>query len=420
MSVLLLLAKIQPAWIHRVTNAMARGAGVRENFEAQLNRFYDMLAHAMDTGDPDWLDPIIFDWSNSPTTSDLREGQKNITAVLNQIFLMTYDLMRENLTEQEALDLTGALIPIFTHALEKAARIEMETSITFISNELFQTQQKLEKLDHSKSNFIAVAAHELKTPLTLIEGYTAMMRDLAKNNQNGSLDVLIEGVNNGIRRLRTIVDDMIDVSLIDNNLLSLNFQPIWINQLLSLLAKDALPTVQSRNQTLEVVPFPGSDQMLFADPERLFQAFRNIINNAIKYTPDGGKVTIDGRLLPGFMEVVVSDTGIGISLEDQERIFEKFGALGDVSLHSSGKTKFKGGGPGLGLPISRGIFEAHGGTIWVESEGHDEQKCPGSTFHILLPIRTEPPDPKLAKLFGRDKQETETPARFVLPREEKA
>ena len=78
MSVLLLLAKIQPAWIHRVTNAMARGAGVRETFEAQLNRFYDMLAHAMDTGDPAWLDPIVFDWSNSPTSSDLREGQKNI------------------------------------------------------------------------------------------------------------------------------------------------------------------------------------------------------------------------------------------------------------------------------------------------------------------------------------------------------
>ena len=75
--------------------------------------------------------------------------------------------------------------------------------------------------------------------------------------------------------------------------------------------------------------------------------------------------------------------------------------LGRADLHSSGKTKFKGGGPGLGLPITRGIIEAHSGTIWVESPGHDEAACPGSTFHILLPARTEPTDPKIAKLFAR-------------------
>jgi signal transduction histidine kinase len=81
-------------------------------------------------------------------------------------------------------------------------------------------------------------------------------------------------------------------------------------------------------------------------------------------------------------------------------IFEKFGQLGQTGLHSSGRTKFKGGGPGLGLPITRGIIEAHGGTIWVQSEGHDEVKLPGTTFHILLPIKSEPTDPHMAHLFG--------------------
>ena len=100
------------------------------------------------------------------------------------------------------------------------------------------------------------------------------------------------------------------------------------------------------------------------------------------------------------IEVTITDTGIGISLEDQVEIFEKFGQLGRVDLHSSGKTKFKGGGPGLGLPIARGILEAHGGSIWVESDGYDEQECPGATFHVLIPIRTEAPETKMAKLFG--------------------
>jgi signal transduction histidine kinase len=278
----------------------------------------------------------------------------------------------------------------------------METRVAFISNELSEIQTKLERLDRSKSNFISVAAHELKTPLTLIEGYTTMMQDGNKNGQENHFDILIEGVNNGIRRLRAIVDDMIDVSLIDNNLLSLNFQPVWVNRLLDLIAKELHDSVKGRKQTMDIRPFPGSEQMFFGDPERLYQAFFNVLSNAIKFTPDGGMITVDGRLLPGFLEITVVDTGIGISTKDQETIFEKFGQLGNASLHSSGKTKFKGGGPGLGLPIAKGIISAHGGTIWVESEGQDEKTCPGSTFHILLPIRTESPDPKLAKLFGND------------------
>lgn len=405
-----ILAEIRSSWIRRVVNSMARGAGVRENFQSQLERFYDLLNQAVVTGDPAWVDPILYDWANAPTQSDLREGEKNLSAVLNRMLTTTYDLGREDLTEQDAMELLGAVLPVFTYALEKAARYEMEIRIAYISNELVDVQTKLERLDRSKSSFISVAAHELKTPLTLIEGYTSMMRDIAKsgNGGDGQLDSLIDGVNTGIRRLRSIVDDMIDVSLIDNNLLSLNFQPIWLNQIFTLIHNELTESIETRKLVFDLQEFPGSDVMFFADPERLYQAFRNILSNAIKYTPDGGRVTVAGRILPGFIEVTVTDTGIGISAQDQETIFEKFSQLGNVSLHSSGKTKFKGGGPGLGLPIARGIVDAHGGTIWVESEGHDEKKCSGSTFHILLPIRTEPPDPKIAKLFGVDsKQEKE-------------
>ncbi|MCK4975951.1 MAG: HAMP domain-containing histidine kinase, partial [Anaerolineales bacterium] len=93
------------------------------------------------------------------------------------------------------------------------------------------------------------------------------------------------------------------------------------------------------------------------------------------------------------------DTGIGINPVDHDIIFEKFGRLGKVSLHSTSKTNFKGGGPGLGLPITKGIIEAHGGTIWVESDGYDEVEFPGTTFHIMLPILKQPPDGSITEMF---------------------
>ena len=192
---------------------------------------------------------------------------------------------------------------------------------------------------------------------------------------------------------------MVDVSLIDNDLLALNFQPTWINHLLGVLQKELSDSILTRNQILEIRKFEGSDEMIFADTERLHQALHNVLTNAIKYTPDGGKILIDGRKLAGFIEVLITDTGIGVNPDDRDRIFEKFGSLGDTALHSSGKLKFKGGGPGLGLPIVKGILDAHGGSIWVESDGYDEEKFPGSTFHILIPLRKETPNEQLSKVY---------------------
>jgi signal transduction histidine kinase len=257
----------------------------------------------------------------------------------------------------------------------------------------------MQRVDKSKSAFISVAAHELKTPLTLIEGYASMMEDLMRENNGVSLESLIAGIGTGIDRLRTIVDDMIDVSMIDNNLLQLNFQPIQVSQMIDALSIEFRTIMRNRKLTMDIQNHEGGRQWIYVDSARIMQALRNVINNAIKYTPDGGTISINGRKLPGFIEVIITDTGIGISPENQALIFEKFGQLGRVELHSSGKTKFKGGGPGLGLPIARGILEAHGGSIWVESQGYDEIRCPGSTFHILVPARTESPDPKMAKLF---------------------
>jgi len=397
-----LLAKIRNPWLHRVAHSMARGADVRANFTEELEQFYTFLEQAVMTGDPAWLDSILFKWAASPTQSDLEQGNGNVSLLLSKMIEETNEVARENLSETEALDLLTTLIPIYTYWLDKAARLEMETRITYISKELGNVQQQLEQLDRTKSDFVSVAAHELKTPLTLIEGYTSMMRDMLDAAGQNQFDSLLSGMNKGVNRLHEIINDMIDVSVIDNNLLSLNFQQITVLHILNLLNNELASTVQERKLTLEINKFPGIDTWLYVDTERLYQALRNVLVNAIKYTPDEGRISVDGRTLPGFLEVTVADNGIGVAPEHQTAIFEKFAQFGRANLHSSGKTKFKGGGPGLGLPIARGIIEAHGGTIWVESEGFDEESCPGSTFHVLIPIRTEAIDPKVEKLFPQE------------------
>jgi signal transduction histidine kinase len=395
--------------MERIAREMASGEGVRAGFTSELERFYELLEQTVVTGDTAWLDPILYDWGRSPTETNLEEGSYYVSFLLNRMITLTIEVAREKLAKKDALELVAAVIPILTHSLGVVIRYEMEARVAHISGELGETQEKLERLDRNKSKFISVAAHELKTPLTLIEGYVSMIMDDVKKSGQPHMGGLLEGVNKGIERLHSIIDDMIDVSVIDNKLLTLNFQPLWISHLLNLLRHELKKPVTERRQTLEIVEFEGSDLMIYGDSERLYQALYNVASNAIKYTPDGGRITINGRLLPGFVEITIADTGIGISPENQSLIFDKFGQLGTTNLHSSGKTKFKGGGPGLGLSIARGIVEAHGGTIWVESEGYDEVKLQGSTFHILLPIKTEPTNPDMSRIFGQFEQKyTET------------
>jgi signal transduction histidine kinase len=145
-----------------------------------------------------------------------------------------------------------------------------------------------------------------------------------------------------------------------------------------------------------------------ADGTRLVQAFENLISNAIKFTPDGGMIKIEGRPLQveelgPAVEITVTDSGIGINPEYHERVFEKFFRIDDTLHHSTGRTKFKGAGPGLGLTLVKGIAEAHGGRVWVESLGHDEMNYPGSKFFFIIPVqRVEPKEnPKQSDIETR-------------------
>jgi signal transduction histidine kinase len=144
-----------------------------------------------------------------------------------------------------------------------------------------------------------------------------------------------------------------------------------------------------------------------ADEQRLVQAFGQLMSNAIKYTPDGGKIEISARPLPPEdnlptpqIEVVFADSGIGIDPQYHVLIFDKFYRIGSASQHSTSTTKFMGAGPGLGLPIAKGVVERHGGKIWVESAGCDMEKLPGSRFHVILPIKPPAFDPRALEIKG--------------------
>ncbi len=397
-----LLIRIRIAWMQAASEALARGESLRHSVSAELSRFYDLLTESIATGDPSWMESFLQGWLNAQAVTEVVApdgGQPpSLVPVLQALRQVMLDVAQANLEPAESLQLISQTELVFTHATEYLAREEVRLGMESVTSKMVEVQGALEQLDKSKSNFIAVAAHELKTPLTLIEGYSKMLEELLDREDPRGKTMLV-GIANGARRLKEIIDDMIDVSMIDNNMLSLHFQPVWLNRLLALAEAEVTDSVLERRLIFEIKPFDGWDQITYADPERMLQAILNVIRNAIKYTPDGGLITIDGRQLPGFVELRIADSGIGIAPEDQSRIFEKFGRLGNPSLHSSGKTKFMGGGPGLGLPIAKGILEAHGGAIWVDSPGYDEEACPGSTFHLMVPLRQTAPDAKAARLF---------------------
>jgi signal transduction histidine kinase len=187
-----------------------------------------------------------------------------------------------------------------------------------------------------------------------------------------------------------IIDNLLDASRIDSNLLEAHLTQIQIAELIEKAKKIFEDSLEERNisfATDGISDLPDVN----ADENLLYKVFYHVIMNAIKYTPDGGSVSIGGRVIhnevgKSELEVSVRDTGIGIDQQYHELVFEKFYQTGEVLLHSSGKTKFKGGGPGLGLAIARGIMDAHKGRIWLESPGHDEENNLGTTVFIRLPM----------------------------------
>ncbi|HIE39664.1 MAG TPA: hybrid sensor histidine kinase/response regulator, partial [Anaerolineae bacterium] len=227
--------------------------------------------------------------------------------------------------------------------------------------ELQEAHAELHRIDRMKTDFVILAGHELRTPLTAIYGYTQILLsnpDIpGPADEVGSPRFILQKMAEATKRLSQVVEDILNVSLIDANKLDLAMGPVILDPLVRSVVRNITGLGPDRKLTFEI---EGTEDLppMVGDSQRLYQALWNVISNAAKYTPDGGTIRISGRVVEQTVHLTVRDTGIGIDLEDQERIFDRFYVLEDTALHRSSKTAFKGGGLGLGLTVARAALRS--------------------------------------------------------------
>jgi len=281
----------------------------------------------------------------------------------------------------------------FSQHLEEMVRERTEELIQK-SDQLQKANERLERLDRTKTDFIKIASHELRTPLTTMHGYSQMLMGDRTIKGNPFHLEMVKSIYAGAVQLHEIINTILDVAKIDEQVLEVHGEPLAIVHVVEKIKLQFDSAFKERNLTLKIEDLENLPS-IEADLDGMKKLFYHLIINAIKYTPDGGTITVNGWPLSAGqvkgmdgegIEVVVGDTGIGIDAEYHELIFEKFYQTGKQELHSSGKYKFKGAGPGLGLAIVNGIIQAHHGKIWVESVGCNEETYPGSKFHVVLPL----------------------------------
>jgi signal transduction histidine kinase len=230
--------------------------------------------------------------------------------------------------------------------------------------------QEAKRADQLRAEALATLSHELRTPLGTIKGYcTALLLDEISwpmEKQHEFLQLIEAECEN----LETMIRNVLDSALIDVGRLTLEYEPVRLER----LAHEVVDEMQVLSSIHHIVlDFPADFPLVDADPARLKQVFRNIINNAIKYSPEGGLVVIHGQVRLSDVVISIADQGVGISPEDLIPLFEKY-------FRVKSPTGYHIPGTGLGLPVARAIVEAHGGRIWAESK-----VGAGTTLYFSLP-----------------------------------
>lgn len=239
--------------------------------------------------------------------------------------------------------------------------------------ELAAANAELRHLDELKSQFVSVAAHELRNPLAAILGYLEMLLDEDLGPVPGPQRRYLEIVHGAGRRLLHVTNDLLDATRIEAGRIDLTLRPADLGALVEGVAAEYRPQLEGKAQRLELDIAPGLPAAL-CDEARAAQIVGNLLSNACKYTAEGGQIAVRvGRAEgAGYLLVSVADTGIGIPAGERERLFDRF-------FRTEGARASGAGGAGLGLHVTRALVELHGGQIWVESEAGR-----GSTFYVTF------------------------------------
>lgn len=250
---------------------------------------------------------------------------------------------------------------------------------------LYKNEQEvtrtLQELNRMKNNFMAITSHEMRTPLTILKGYHEMMADGFLGDLTDRQKESVEICNRTIDRMNSTFNNILEMIKCDENAINLQISQTDLGDIIESVVLEHRLFVEHRRQEL-VVSIPHKLPNLLADAEKLRQILVNLVQNAIKFTPDTGRVEISAATDADTLHITVKDTGIGIESSELEHIFDKFYTSRDSLHHTSGRYEYQARGSGLGLSIVKSYVEAHSGQVWAESEGLGK----GSCFHIVLPL----------------------------------
>ncbi|MDO8447128.1 MAG: response regulator [Deltaproteobacteria bacterium] len=255
------------------------------------------------------------------------------------------------------------------------------------NDDLAGANLKLREMDRLKSEFLANMSHELRTPLTAIIGFSELLVDRVMGDMSEEQAGCVENILTSGQHLLKLINDILDLSKIEAGKMELHMEAFQLGTIIGFVKKTVSPLVERKRQTLKVEVTDGVPD-IYADPGKIKQLLLNLVGNAIKFTPDGGTITIGADFKDNYFAISVTDTGIGIKPEDRERIFQEF-------QQAEGSTSREYGGTGLGLTLTKRLTEMHGGKIEVESSVGK-----GSKFIAYLPLSTEKRPPSKEEKTG--------------------
>lgn len=281
----------------------------------------------------------------------------------------------ENTTNQILILVSLAIATVFGYMLIKSIKMEVQRKeeLQEMSNRLSTANDQLRKLDNAKSEFISIASHQLRTPLTAIKGFISLILEGSYGNISGEIEGVLNKVYLSNERLIDLVEDLLNLSRIESGRMEYKFEKTNLGEVCQEIYDTFLLRAKEKNLNLELILAENSNMEAMVDRNKIREVISNLVDNGLKYTLKGG-VKIKLTDMGESMRVAIIDTGIGVPAEEIPYLFSKFSRGKDIS-------RLNTGGTGLGLHVGKKMIEAIGGKIGVASEGANR----GSTFLIEVP-----------------------------------